>query len=132
MELPFLTWISLLFFYTLYVLLGECVFHNNPDHEEKHADQQDSNNQEAMEKFKLIMVDMMAKLLLNDDSNESSNFTHIFKKILKMNRSNCDSKNGNPIPQVFKLIQALNFFVLKLEHHFRSAYTEERLHCRQS
>ena len=127
-----MTWISLLFFYTLYVLLGECVFHNNPDHEEKHADQQDSNNQEAMEKFKLIMVDMMAKLLLNDDSNESSNFTHIFKKILKMNRSNCDSKNGNPIPQVFKLIQALNFFVLKLEHHFRSAFMEEQLHCRQN
>ena len=127
-----MTWISLLFFYTLYVLLGECVFHNNPDHEEKHADQQDSKDQEAMEKFNLIMVDIMAKFLLNDDSNESSIFTPIFKKIRKMNRLNCDSKNGNPTPQVFKLIQALNFFVLNLEHHYRLDYTEERLHCRQN
>ena len=102
MEVSFLTWLALLFFYMLYVLLGACAFHN-PDHAEKQQDNYSEKGKEAEEKLqmKLIMVDLMAKVLL-DVGDKTSNFTPVLDKIRSMNRSNCNLKEGNPTPKVFK------------------------------
>ena len=103
MEVSLLTWLALLFFYMLYVLLGACAFHN-PDHDSKHADHDSEMHiREAEEKMKmkLIMVDLMAKVLL-DAGDKTSNLTPVLDKIRSMNRSNCNLKEGNPTQKVFK------------------------------
>ena len=102
MEVSLLTWLALLFFYILYVLLGACAFHN-PDHDEKHVDLDSEKDKEAEEKMqmKLIMVDLMAKVLL-DAGDKTSNFTPVLDKIRSMNRSNCNLREENPSQKVFK------------------------------
>ena len=103
MEVSLLTWLALLFFYMLYVLLGACAFHNpDRDHDSKHTDHESEKHiKEAEEKMKmkLIMVDLMAKVLL-DAGDKSSNFTPVMEKIRSMNRSNCNMKEGNPTQKV--------------------------------
>ena len=103
MEVSLLTWLALLFFYMLYVLLGACAFHN-PDHDSKkdkvdHDSEMHIKEAEEKMKMKLIMVDLMAKVLL-DAGDKSSNFTPVMEKIRSMNRSNCNMKEGNPTQKV--------------------------------
>ena len=75
MEMSLLSWLALLTFYILYVLMGGCVF-NDIEYEEKYREQEAEDSRE----IKLIIVDLLEQVLV-DDENKSSNFTSVIRRL---------------------------------------------------
>ena len=90
MEMSLLSWLALLTFYMLYVLLGGCMF-NAIECQEEYRDQEAEESRE----IKLIIVDLLAEVLLYD--KESSNFTSVIRRIRQLSTSNANFNGGNQV-----------------------------------
>ena len=85
-----LSWLALLTFYMLYILLGGCMF-NAIEFQEEYRDQEAEESRE----IKLMIVDLLAQVLLYDI--ESSNFTSVIRRIRQLSTSNANFNRGNQI-----------------------------------
>ena len=90
MEMSLLSWLALLTFYMLYVLLGGCMFNAI----ECQAGIRDQEAEESRE-IKLIIVDLLAQVLLYD--NESLNFTSVIRRIRQLSAPNANFNGGNQV-----------------------------------
>ena len=90
-----MSWLALLTFYMLYVLLGGCMF-NAIECREKLKDQNDA---EESREIKLIIVDLLAQVLLDD--SQSANFTSVIKSIRKLSAANPNFNADSPATKVF-------------------------------
>ena len=87
-----LSWLALLTFYMLYILLGGCMF-NAIESQEEYRDQE-AEREESRE-IKLMIVDLLAQVLLYDI--ESSNFTSVIRRIRQLSTSNANFNRGNQL-----------------------------------
>ena len=94
MEISLLSWVALLTFYMLYILLGGIMF-NAIECQEEYRDQEAGESRE----IKLIMVDLLAQVLLDD--NESSNFTSVIIRIRQLSASDPNFNVGHGAVQVY-------------------------------
>ena len=85
-----LSWLALLTFYMLYILLGGCMF-NAIEFQEEYRDQEAEESRE----IKLMIVDLLAQVLLYDI--ESSNFTSVIRRIRQLSTSNANFNRGNQL-----------------------------------
>ena len=90
MEMSLLSWLALLTFYMLYILLGGCMF-NAIEFQEEYRDQEAEESRE----IKLMIVDLLAQVLLYDI--ESSNFTSVIRRIRQLSTSNANFNRGNQL-----------------------------------
>jgi len=76
MEMSLLSWLALLAFYMLYILLGGCMF----SHIEHQKDSWDSEEEaERSREIKLVIVDLLAQVLLKERS--PTNITSVLDRI---------------------------------------------------
>ena len=129
MEMSPLSWLALLTIYMLYILLGGCMFESI----ECQKELRDHEAEESRE-IKLIIVDLLAQVLLDDDDGSKSNFTSVIRRIRKLSSSNPNLNRGNPTAKVFQDHDGNCFKALRLlweMNCFRTLGTEG-LHCRHS
>ena len=100
MEISLLSWVALLTFYMLYILLGGCMFNAIECQEEKRDQEAEESRQ-----IKLIIVDLLAEVLVDDfvdDVVESLNFTSFIRRIGKVSSTSPNINMGSPSVEVFK------------------------------
>ena len=91
-----MSWLALLTFYMLYVLLGGCMF-NAIECRERLKGQED--DAEESREIKLIIVDLLAQVLLDD--SQSANFTSVIKSIRQLSAANPNFNADSPATKVF-------------------------------
>ena len=82
--------------------MGGCVF-NDIEYEEKYREQEAEDSRE----IKLIIVDLLEQVLL-DDEKKSSNFTSVIRRLRHLSTSSTNFNEDNPKIEVKYCISSLS------------------------